>query len=98
MKRMTVFDVRKFFAKTLEYAKKDVIIVTRYGKPVAAIQAIDNADIEALLLERSQQISKLGGHGRRGKPMAVEARQKQAARHRRAARTSATRRKRHRAS
>jgi prevent-host-death family protein len=35
---MTVFEARNHFAKTLEAAKDDVVIVTRHGKPVAAIQ------------------------------------------------------------
>ena len=56
MKTVTVFEARNHFAKTLEAAKKDVIIVTRNGRPVAAIQAIDDDDIEDLLLERSERI------------------------------------------
>ena len=41
MKTMTVFEARNHFARTLEAAKKDLIIVTRNGRPVAAIQGID---------------------------------------------------------
>ena len=36
MKTMTVFEARNHFARTLEAAKEDVIIVTRNGRPVAA--------------------------------------------------------------
>jgi prevent-host-death family protein len=54
MKTMTVFEARNHFAKTLDAAKEDPIIVTRNGKPVAAIQAIGDDDIEDLLLERRQ--------------------------------------------
>ncbi len=32
---MTVFEARNHFARMLEVAKDDVIIVTRNGKPVA---------------------------------------------------------------
>src|SRR5437868_4750860 len=49
MKTMTVFEARNHFARTLEVAKKDVVIVTRNGRPVAAIQAIDDSDIEDFL-------------------------------------------------
>jgi prevent-host-death family protein len=55
MKTMTVFEARNHFAKTLEAAKEDVIIVTRNGRPVAAIQGIDDDDVEDLLLERSER-------------------------------------------
>src|SRR5262249_25302396 len=54
MKTMTMFEARNHFARTIEAAKKDVAIVTRNGRPVAAIQAIDDDDIEDLLLERSE--------------------------------------------
>jgi len=63
MKTMTVFEARNHFAKTLEAAKEDVIIVTRNGRPVAAIQAIDDDDIEDLLLERSKRFCALTRHG-----------------------------------
>jgi antitoxin (DNA-binding transcriptional repressor) of toxin-antitoxin stability system len=49
MKTMTVFDARNRFAKTLEAAKKDLIIVARNGWPVAAIHTIDDDDIEDIL-------------------------------------------------
>ena len=55
MKTMTVFEARNHFSRTLEAAKEDVIIVTRNGRPVAAIQAIDDDDVEDLLLERSER-------------------------------------------
>ena len=42
MKTMTVFEARNNFSRTLEAAKRDVVVVTRNGRPVAAIQAIDD--------------------------------------------------------
>jgi prevent-host-death family protein len=73
MKTVTVFEARNHFAKTIEAAKKDVIIVTRNGRPVAAIQAIDDDDVEDLLLERSERFWAMIDRARRGKPIAIEA-------------------------
>jgi prevent-host-death family protein len=78
MKTMTVFEARNHFARTLEAAKKDVVIVTRNGRPVAAIQAIDDDDIEDLLLERSERFWAMIARARRGKPIAIETLRKQA--------------------
>ena len=69
MKTMTVFEARNHFAKTLQAAKKDLIIVTRNGWPVAAIQAIDDDDIEDLLLERSERFWAMIARARRGNPL-----------------------------
>jgi prevent-host-death family protein len=77
MKTMTVFEARNHFARTLKAAKKDVIIVTRNGRPVAAIQAIDDDDIEDLLLERSKRFWLMIARARRGKPIAIEELRKQ---------------------
>ena len=72
MKTMTVFEARNHFARTIEAAKEDVVIVTRNGRPVAAIQAIDDDDIEDLLLERSERFWAMIARARRGKPIAIE--------------------------
>jgi prevent-host-death family protein len=77
MKTMTVFEARNHFARTLEAAKEDIVIVTRNGKPVAAIQAIDDDDIEDLLLERSPRFWDMITRARRGKPIAIDALRKQ---------------------
>jgi prevent-host-death family protein len=77
MKTMTVFEARNHFARTLEAAKKDLIIVTRNGRPVAAIQGIDDDDIEDLLLERSERFWAMITRARRGKPIALEALRKE---------------------
>jgi prevent-host-death family protein len=37
VKTMTVFEARNNFSRTLDAARKDVVVVTRNGKPVAAI-------------------------------------------------------------
>ena len=75
MKTMTVFEALNHFARTLEAAKKDVVIVTRNGRPVAAIQAIDDDDIEDL--ERSERFWAMIARARRGKPIAIETLRKQ---------------------
>jgi prevent-host-death family protein len=79
MKTMTVFEARNHFARTIEAAKKDVVIVTRNGRPVAAIQAIDDDDIEDLLLERSERFWAMIARARRGKSIAIETLRKQVA-------------------
>jgi prevent-host-death family protein len=77
MKTMTVFEARNHFARTLDAAKEDLIIVTRNGRPVAAIQGIDDDDLEDLLLERSERFWAMIRRARRGKPIAIEALRKQ---------------------
>jgi prevent-host-death family protein len=77
MKTMTVFEARNHFARTIEAAKDDVIIVTRNGRPVAAIQGIDDDDLEDLLLERSERFWTMIERARRGKPVAIETLRKQ---------------------
>jgi prevent-host-death family protein len=77
MKTMTVFEARNHFARTLDAAKEDVVIVTRNGRPVAAIQGIDDDDLEDLLLERSERFWAMIKRARRGKPIALETLRKQ---------------------
>ena len=77
MKTMTVFEARNHFARTLEAAKEDVIIVTKNGRPVAAIQGIDDDDLEDLLLERSERFWGMIARARRGKAITIETLRKQ---------------------
>jgi prevent-host-death family protein len=81
MKTMTVFEARNHFARTLEAAKEDVIIVTKNGRPVAAIQGIDDDDLEDLLLERSERFWGMIARARRGKAITIEMLRKQVAGH-----------------
>jgi prevent-host-death family protein len=74
---MTVFEARNHFARTLEATKEDVIIVTRNGRPVAAIQGIDDDDVGDLLLERSERFWAMIARARRGKAVAIETLRKQ---------------------
>jgi len=77
MKTMTVFEARNHFARTLEAAKEDVIIVTKNGRPVAAIRGIDDDDLEDLLLERSERFWGMIARARRGKAITIETLRKQ---------------------
>jgi prevent-host-death family protein len=73
MKTMTVFEARNNFSRTLEVAKRDVVVVTRNGKPVAAIQAISDDDLEDLVLERSPKFWDMIRRARRGRPVPLAA-------------------------
>jgi prevent-host-death family protein len=96
MKTMTVFEARNHFARTLEAAKEDVIIITRNGRPVATIQAIDDDDVEDLLLERSDRFWAMIARARRGKPIGIETLRKQVTGRQRAGGRTATPRSRNR--
>jgi prevent-host-death family protein len=72
MKTMTVFEARNHFSRTLEACKEDVVIVTRNGKPVAAIQAITDEDLEDFLLERSPKFWEMIARARKGKSVSLE--------------------------
>ena len=73
MKTMTVFEARNNFSRTLEVAKRDVVVVTRNGRPVAAIQAIGDNDLEDLLLERSPKFWEMIRRARQGRPVSMTA-------------------------
>jgi len=72
MKTMTVFQARNHFSRTLDAAKDDVVVVTRNGRPVAAIHAIDDDDLEDLLLERSERFWRMISRARRGRAIPLE--------------------------
>jgi len=71
MKTMTVFEARSNFSRTLDAARDDVVVVTRNGKPVAAIQAIGDDDLEDLLLERSERFWEMIERARKGKAVSL---------------------------
>ncbi len=71
MKTMTVFEARNNFSRTLDAARKDVVVVTRNGKPVAAIHGIGDADMEDLLLERSEKFWTMIARARAGKAVSL---------------------------
>jgi len=73
MKTMTVFEARNNFSQTLKAAERDVVVVTRNGRPVAAIQAIGDQDLEDLLLERSPKFWAMIRRARQGRPISLAA-------------------------
>lgn len=72
MKTMTVFEARNDFSQTLKEAAKDVVIVTRRGKPVAAIHAISEDDLEDHLLERSEKFWEMIRRARKGRSVSLD--------------------------
>jgi prevent-host-death family protein len=69
MKTMTLFEARNNFSQTLKAAERDVVVVTRNGRPVATIQAIRDEDLEDLLLERSPKFWAMIRRARQGRPV-----------------------------
>ncbi|OGR84605.1 MAG: hypothetical protein A2901_04930 [Elusimicrobia bacterium RIFCSPLOWO2_01_FULL_54_10] len=72
MKTVTIFEAKNHFSQTVRAAKKDIVIVTRRGKPVAAIQAITEDDLEDFLLERSEKFWKMINRARKGKTVSLQ--------------------------
>ena len=67
MKILTTFEAKNAFPKVLKLARKDVVIVTNRGKPVAAIEGLDGEDdLEDYLLERSPKFWAMIRRARRG--------------------------------
>ena len=77
MKTVTVFEAKNHFSRTLKAAEEDVVIVTRNGKPVAAIQALGEDDLEDYLLERSERFWRMIERARKGKSVSLDVARKQ---------------------
>lgn len=77
MKTVTIFEAKNHFSRVLEESKKDVIVVTRHGKPVAAIESLTEDDMEDYLLERSEKFWKMIERARKGKSVSLETMRKQ---------------------
>jgi prevent-host-death family protein len=73
MRTMTVFEAKNQFSKALKEAENDVVIVTRRGKPVAALHAITEEDLEDYLLERSPKFWEMIRRARKGKSVSLAA-------------------------
>jgi len=72
MKTMTVFEAKNQFSRALRIAEEDVVVVTRRGKPVAAIQSITEDDLEDLLLERSDAFWAMIERARKGQSLSID--------------------------
>ncbi len=73
MRTMTVLDAKNDFSRALRCAAKDVVIITRHGRPVAALQGLTEEDVEDFLLERSETFWKMIRKARKGKSVPIEA-------------------------
>ncbi len=72
MKTMTVFEAKNQFSRALRIAARDVVVITRRGKPVAALQGVTEEDLEDLLLERSETFWTMIEKARKGKSVPLE--------------------------
>lgn len=72
MKILSTYEAKNAFPKVLKLSRKDVVIVTNRGKPVAAIEGLDGEDdLEDYLLERSPKFWAMIRRARRGKSVAI---------------------------
>lgn len=72
MKILSTYEAKNSFPKVLKLSRKDVVIVTKRGKPVAAIEGLDGEeDLEDYLLERSPKFWAMIRRARRGKSVAI---------------------------
>ena len=72
MKILSTHEAKNAFPKVLKLSRKDVVIVTNRGKPVAAIEGLDGEDdLEDYLLERSPKFWAMIRRARRGKSVAI---------------------------
>ncbi len=67
MKIVTTYEAKNTFPRILKLSRKEVVIVTNRGKPVAAIEGLeDEDDLEDYLLERSPKFWEMIRRARRG--------------------------------
>lgn len=72
MKMLTTFEAKNAFPRVLKLSRRDVVIVTNRGKPVAAIQGLKGEeDLEDYLLERSPKFWAMIRRARRGKSVSL---------------------------
>lgn len=72
MKILTTFEAKNAFPRALKLSRRDVVIVTNRGKPVAAIEGLKGEeDLEDYLLERSPKFWAMIRRARRGKSVSL---------------------------
>lgn len=72
MKMLTTFEAKNAFPRVLKLSRRDVVIVTNRGKPVAAIEGLrGEEDLEDYLLERSPKFWAMIRRARRGKSVSL---------------------------
>lgn len=73
MKFLTTFTAKNEFPRVLKLARREMVIVTNRGKPVAAIQGFrSEEDLEDYLIERSPRFWEAIERGRQGKGIPAE--------------------------
>ena len=72
MKILTTYEAKNAFPKVLKLSRRDVVIVTNRGKPVAAIEGLNGEqDLEDYLLERSPMFWAMIRRARRGRSVSI---------------------------
>jgi prevent-host-death family protein len=72
MKILTTYEAKNAFPKVLKLSRRDVVIVTNRGKPVAAIEGLNGEqDLEDYLLERSPMFWAMIRRARRGRSVGI---------------------------
>jgi len=72
MKILTTYEAKNAFPKVLKLSRRDVVIVTNRGKPVAAIEGLNGEqDLEDYLLERSPMFWAVIRRARRGRSVSI---------------------------
>ena len=80
MKIVTTYEAKNAFPQVLKLSRRDVVIVTNRGKPVAAIEGFESEDdVEDYLLERSPKFWAMIRRARRGKSVSLDEVRKQLA-------------------
>jgi len=72
MKILSTYEAKNAFPKVLKLSRRDVVIVTNRGKPVAAIEGLNGEeDLEDYLLERSPMFWAMIRRARRGRSLGI---------------------------
>ena len=72
MKILSTYEAKNAFPKVLKLSRRDVVIVTNRGKPVAAIKGLNGEqDLEDYLLERSPMFWAMIRRARRGRSVGI---------------------------
>jgi len=72
MKILSTYEAKNAFPKVLKLSRRDVVIVTNRGKPVAAIEGLNGEqDLEDYLLERSPMFWAMIRRARRGRSVGI---------------------------
>ena len=72
MKILSTYEAKNAFPKVLKLSRRDVVIVTNRGKPVAAIEGLNGEqDLEDYLLERSPMFWTMIRRARRGRSVSI---------------------------